>query len=79
MFNKDKLKGKMAENRCTGYELASILGINPSTFYRKSVGESEFTRSEIQKIANVLHLGMQEVQNIFFGEELAETQVERRT
>ena len=68
MFNKDKLKGKMAENRCSSVELAKLLGINPSTFYRKSTGESEFTRSEIQIITNALGLTMQEVKNIFFAD-----------
>ena len=68
MFDKDKLRGKMAENRCTAERLASIIGINPTTFHRKTAGESEFTRSEIQQIAVALHLDMQDIRNIFFAE-----------
>ena len=71
MFDKDKLRGKMAENRFTSEKLANFIGINPSTFYRKSTGESEFTRYEIQQIAVALHLDMQEIRNIFFADKLA--------
>lgn len=71
MFNRDKLRGKMAENRITSEKMASVLGINPATLYRKTVGESEFTRSEIQQISSLLHLSMEDVQNIFFADELA--------
>ena len=71
MFNSDKLRGKMAEKRCTAERLANHLGINPVTFYRKTRGESEFTRSEIQHIATLLELTMQDIRDIFFAEELA--------
>ena len=68
MFDRDKLRGKMAENRCTAERLSSIIGINPATFHRKSTGESEFTRSEIQQISVALHLDMQDIQSIFFAD-----------
>lgn len=68
MFNRDKLRGKMAEKRCTVERMANYLGINPTTLYRKTVGESEFTRSEIQQIAVLLGLTMQEVSDIFFAD-----------
>lgn len=71
MFNHDKLRGKMAEKRCTAENLANYLGINPSTLHRKMSGISEFTRSEIQQIAMLLGLSMQDVKDIFFAEQLA--------
>lgn len=71
MFNGRKLRAKMVENNITNTDLAEFLDINPATLYRKSVGISDFTRSEIQKISEYLALSMQEVKDIFFAEELA--------
>lgn len=68
MFDRNKLRGKMAEHGCTATKLANILGINPATFHRKINGESEFTRVEIQQIAAALNLGMQDIQSIFFAD-----------
>lgn len=73
MFNRSKLRGKMAEKEISVEKMAYSIGINPATLYRKTIGESEFTRSEIQKIAAILSLSMQEVKDIFFADELAET------
>lgn len=74
MLNSNKLRGVMAEKNMTAEKLSNILGINPTTFYRKRDGISEFTRSEIQIIANVLELTMEDVESIFFSPELADTQ-----
>ncbi len=71
MFNRNKLRGKMAEKEISVEKMAYKIGINPVTLYRKTVGESEFTRSEIQKITEILSLSMQEVKDIFFADELA--------
>lgn len=71
MFNSDKLRGKMAEKRCTSEKMANFLGIDPATFHRKITGKSEFSRSEIQHIATILGLSMQDLEDIFFAEELA--------
>ena len=71
MLNRDKLRGKMAEKRCTAEKLANFLGINPTTLHRKTVGDSEFTRSEIQQVSILLGLSMQEIKDIFFADELA--------
>ncbi len=71
MFNKYKLRGKMAERGITNEKMATSLGINPATLYRKTAGESEFTRAEIQQISVLLALTMQDVKDIFFAEELA--------
>jgi len=73
MFNALKLRGKMVEKQITVEMMASRLGINPVTLYRKTTGKSEFTRSEIQVITDILALSMQEVKDIFFADELTET------
>jgi hypothetical protein len=71
MFNSDKLRGKMAEKRCTAEKMANFLGIDPATFYRKITGKTEFTRSEIQGVATLLVLSMQDLEDIFFADKLA--------
>lgn len=68
MFNENKLRGKIAETRNTIKSLAQKIGIDNSTLYRKIIGETEFTRSEIQAIAKELNLTAEEVQEIFFAE-----------
>lgn len=68
MFNGRKLRAKMVEKDITNMDLAGILNINPATLYRKTVGISDFTRLEIQKISEYLALSMQEVKDIFFAE-----------
>ena len=71
MFDSNKLRGVMAGKGCTAERLAAALGINPSTLSRKMAGISEFTRSEIQTTAQFLDLSAQDVQDIFFANELA--------
>lgn len=71
MFNSDKLRGKMAEKKVTSEKMANFLGIDPATVYRKVNGKSEFTRTEIQQIAVLLGLTMQDLEEIFFAKELA--------
>jgi hypothetical protein len=39
-----------------------------NTFYRKKTGVSDFTREEIKRIKEVLHLSAEEVDAIFFGD-----------
>lgn len=75
MINRNKLKGKMVEMDISVGAMSEKLNISPVTFYRKTIGESEFTQSEIKKIAEVLSLTMQEVKDIFFADELTGTQV----
>lgn len=67
MFNKIKFRQKLIGE---GYTLESIskeIGINPSTLHRKTTGESDFTRREIQKITEILSLSSEEMQDIFFA------------
>lgn len=71
MFCEAKFRGKIAETRNTISSVARKMGIDASTLYRKMTGESDFTRSEIQSITQILSLTADDVQNIFFAQELA--------
>ena len=52
-------------------KLAATLGVNASTLSRKMRGETDFTRSEIVIIKKCLHLTLEEVDKLFFVQELA--------
>lgn len=55
-MNKARLEYEMAIRGVTRSKLCEVLGISRSAFYRKCNGNSEFTRSEIQKIVDFLNL-----------------------
>ncbi|KXU52184.1 toxin-antitoxin system, antitoxin component, Xre domain protein, partial [Candidatus Stoquefichus sp. KLE1796] len=44
------------------------IGVDPATFYRKKIGESDFYRREIQVLRKILNLTSKEVDEIFFDE-----------
>ena len=50
-------------------ELAEKLGLNESTLYRKIKADGAFTRDEINKMIDVLHI--EDPREIFFAEKLA--------
>ena len=74
MFDRRLFEEKVTGSTFTMDELAWKLGINTATLYRKRTGISDFTRSEIQRISEILKLSRAEVVAIFFAEELEETQ-----
>lgn len=49
-------------------DVASAIGINEATLYRKVNGTSDFTRNEIQIIKQFLDLTSDEVESIFFAD-----------
>lgn len=53
--------------------MAKLLHIDPVTYYRKRVGESEFTRKEMQIIRSELNLSADEFDSIFFDDVLTQT------
>ena len=55
----------------TNDDMAEKLNIDPSTWYRKKSGISDFTRKEMQQIRTILSLTHVDVDNIFFGDQLA--------
>lgn len=73
-MNERLLRAKMVEHGYNDHTLSLALGINDSTFYRKKSGIGDFYRSEIKTIKDCLNLSGDEVDRIFFGDELAEMQ-----
>ena len=51
--------------------LCAALGLSSSAFYRKCRGVTEFTRSEIIEIANILELSGEDILSIFFTKEVS--------
>ena len=75
-MNTNLLKARMYEYGLNDRSMSNILGINTATFYRKKNGTSDFLRREIQVMRETLHLSPEDVDAIFFGQELAEMQVQ---
>ena len=69
MVNVDKLKGVMKEKRINVETLASMIGIDRATLYRKlnSAGET-FTIKEANQIVQILGLTREEADRIFFAQ-----------
>lgn len=67
MFKPELLKSEMVKRKINADILSDKLGINIGTFYRKMNGESEFDRSELQIIRNVLNLSIDDMDAIFFA------------
>lgn len=67
MFDKNKFRAKIIENGLTTEKVAEKLNINVATLYRKMNGTSDFTRSEIQKLKEILNLDVKTASEIFFG------------
>lgn len=65
------LEYKMKLKNISNEEMSKVLGIDASTFYRKKRGDSDFTRKEIQIMRSTLGLSQQEIEAIFFMDELA--------
>lgn len=73
MVNINKLKGKIVENGTTVEKLSEALNINQSTFFRKMRNNGEtFTIKEAQLISKLLKLNLNEVNEIFFSQYVAE-------
>ncbi|NQJ68553.1 XRE family transcriptional regulator [Streptococcus suis] len=67
MVNINRLKGLIVEKQATHEGLASELGINRTTFYRRmNNGGTDFTVYEVQKIVESLALTKEEAMSIFF-------------
>lgn len=71
-----KLKAARVQADVSVKEIATCLGLNEVTVYRKFNGESEFTLSEVMTLKEMLKLDTQTFCAIFFTPELTETQEE---
>lgn len=67
------LEMKMKERGKSQEYMANVLKMAPSTYYRKRIGESEFTRRELQVIRFELNLTAEEFDAIFFRDVLTQT------
>lgn len=75
MINVNKLKAKIVENGMSVTDLSEYLPMNKATFYRKlDDGGERFTVGEVRVMAKVLHMTKDEVNAIFFADEVAEVQ-----
>lgn len=71
-MNVNKLKGKIVENGLNVSQLASSMGIDKTTLYRKLTSNGDtLTISEAEKIARTLNLSMEDVNAIFFADFVA--------
>ena len=72
MINLDKLRLTMAARGVKIADICEKLGINESTFYRRlNRGGIKFTVHEVAVMSSVMKLSAQEMQDIFFEQELA--------
>lgn len=67
MFQKESLVKALSEKKLTLKDFAQELGINEATLYRKMNGDSDFSRSEIQKAKDILCLTQKGTERIFFA------------
>ena len=70
-LNFNDLNAEIARCGLSLPELAKRIGISKKTIYSRMKGETEFTQSEISKIAEVLQLGGERILSIFFAEKVA--------
>lgn len=66
MIKINELKAEIVRNGLTVKEMAGQLGINPATLSNKINSHTEFTRDEIVKIGEILHLPQKKIASIFF-------------
>lgn len=65
------LRDKIAERRTNVSELASKIGMDKATLYRRLSDGAAFTIGEVDKIVEILNLTRDEAVSIFFSHEVA--------
>lgn len=70
MTHSAKLKGKIVESGLNQTWIAEQLGMTLATFNYKVNNKTEFKASEIKKLAEILHLTANEVNEIFFADKV---------
>lgn len=71
MFDRKKFHGRVIAEGYTLVTVSEKLGISPVTMTRKMSRGGDFTRSELQRLRTVLNLSDEDMNEIFFAEELA--------
>lgn len=64
--NRELLKIFLRKRNLTIHTLAPILGISKASVFTKLSGATQFKPSEIEKVANILGLSVQDIMYIFF-------------
>lgn len=70
MFDKAKFKYFLDVNSMTMKELADLISVNRSTLYRKINNGGDFSREEIGRIKQAIHLTDEEAMQIFLQKKL---------
>lgn len=74
-MNVESLRREMYAKKISAAKLAEIVGISRQSLYRRLSGQTEFYRSEIEKISKALELSVGDMQDIFFpGSVVKDTQ-----
>lgn len=72
MANMKKLKLKLKEKGLSVEDVSKTMGINRATFYRKIKNDGEtFTVGDIDKLSRILGLQVDEINEIFFAQNVA--------
>lgn len=70
-MQKNLLEAKMKEHGDLGETLAQALDMTPTTLSRKKNGIADFTQSEIMRMKIRYELSADDVERIFFTDELS--------
>lgn len=73
MVQVNKLRAKLVERGLTVEEVAGRMGVHRTTLYRKMQDRSgkSFTVREVQELSSILELTASEIDDIFFGGDVA--------
>ena len=72
MVNIERLKAVMKERNISIKDASDAMGMDEATYYRRMKGKGEkFTLMEVEKLAEMLDLEGEDVQEIFFSKALA--------
>lgn len=66
VFDNSKLRGKIKEVFGSESNFCDVMGISRSTLSWKLTNKSDFTRSEMIKIINLLKIEKEEIYDLFF-------------
>lgn len=66
----NKLKSKRVLKGYKQTEIAEFMGITPKTYNRKELGKVEFKKNEIILLSKCLELSMEDINEIFFDNNL---------
>lgn len=68
MFNSNLLRAKLIEKGVSVIEICKEINVCEATYYRKIARNGDFSRCEIQAIADILSLSNDEKNEIFFAQ-----------